>query len=126
MFYKIVNFITTWAWFLKLIISLKSPSLQQCIGETNKAYSNADLGPVYHDYELHQPPEEAEVLAPGHGHISHIVRMHYFFKVYLLYSFFGKNSHICSSSDFVYKPESLSSLFLYIVLANDEYSVDNN
>ena len=79
MFYKIVNFITTWAWFLKLIISLKSPSLQQCIGETNKAYSNADLGPVYHDYKLHQPPEKAEVLAPGHGHISHIVRMHYFF-----------------------------------------------
>ena len=55
---------------------LKSSSLLRSIDQTNQVCSNDDHGRVYQNCKF--------VL--GRGHISHVVKMHYFFKNILLYS----------------------------------------
>ena len=85
---KIVNFMTTGAGVLvqgrgyvslivKCIFFLKFSSLLPGIDQTNQVCSNYDKGRVYQNLKLHDP--QCRVLVLGRGHISHLVKMHYFF-----------------------------------------------
>ena len=46
--------------------------------QTNYVYSNDDLGTVYQKYKFHEPRSRGSNVLE-HGHISHLVKMHYFF-----------------------------------------------
>ena len=70
--------------FFKIVISiprLDSHKLSTCTG---LVYSNDNEERVYLNCKFHDPG--VVVLVLGRGHISHIVKMHYFFKNLLLYS----------------------------------------
>ena len=57
---------------------LKSSSLLPGIDQTNQVCGNDDQGKVYKNCRFKDPG--AGVLVLGRGHISRIVKMHYFFK----------------------------------------------
>ena len=54
------------------------------IVQTNQVCSNDDQGKAYHNCKFQDPGAGVRVL--GLGHISHIVKMHHFFKNLLLFS----------------------------------------
>ena len=64
----------------------KSSSLLPGMFQTNYIYSNDDKGRVYQlKFEISWSTGEG-FLVLGRGHISHIVKMHYFFKNFFLYT----------------------------------------
>ena len=93
---KIVNLITRWAGvlvlgrghishILKMHYFFKNLLFTQVkIRQSNQLCSNDEQGMVYQIINFMTP--RAGVLVQGCGHISRIVKMHYFFKNLLLYS----------------------------------------
>ena len=63
---------------------IKCSFLLPVMDQTNQAYSNDGLGRATKIVNFMTPG--AGVLVLGRGHISHKVKMHYFFKNLLLYS----------------------------------------
>ena len=65
---------------VKLMNFLKTSSLLWVTVQTKLVYSDNDQGRAYQNCKFHMSPG-AGVLVLGCGYLSHIMKMHYFFKI---------------------------------------------